>query len=281
MSEDKKISIITVSYNAASTIEQTIYSVVNQSYENIEFIIIDGGSADGTVEIIQKYADKIAYWVSEPDKGIYDAMNKGITAATGEYIYFLGSDDVLVDEQVMERVANQLDSEVDVLSATVWSVFDNALQMSFENNTEYSKEEDIVRRNIRSPHQGMFVKTSIMKQLKFDTKYKIGADYKLLLTLWYGDYKVKKIPDKIAFYSAGGISNQQAEKGRREYLQVLQDLGLADTEYSRAFATPGTKSKITSGVKCLLDKMGLLSVLRLKQGWVRHKCGWKDCRWCK
>ena len=217
MSEDKKISIITVSYNAASTIEQTIYSVVNQSYENIEFIIIDGGSADGTVEIIQKYADKIAYWVSEPDKGIYDAMNKGITAATGEYIYFLGSDDVLVDEQVMERVANQLDSDADVLSATVWSVFDNALQMSFENNTEYSKEEDIVRRNIRSPHQGMFVKTSIMKQLKFDTKYKIGADYKLLLTLWYGDYKVKKIPDKIAFYSAGGISNQQAEKGRQEY----------------------------------------------------------------
>lgn len=75
------ISVITVSYNAVSTIEDTILSVINQTYPNIEYIIIDGGSADGTVDIIEKYVDRISYWVSEPDKGIYDAMNKGLKVA--------------------------------------------------------------------------------------------------------------------------------------------------------------------------------------------------------
>ena len=87
------ITIITVAYNAVKDIENTILSVLNQTYPNIEYIIIDGGSTDGTLDIIKKYEDKISYWVSEPDKGIYDAMNKGIVKANGDYLFFLGADD--------------------------------------------------------------------------------------------------------------------------------------------------------------------------------------------
>ena len=89
--EKPLISVVTVAYNAVATIEQTILSVINQTYPNIEYIIIDGGSTDGTVNIIKKYMDHIAYWVSEPDKGIYDAMNKGGIRATGTFIQFLNA----------------------------------------------------------------------------------------------------------------------------------------------------------------------------------------------
>lgn len=88
-----KISVVTVCYNAVETLEETMLSVLHQTYPDIEYIIIDGGSTDGTVDIIKKYADRLAYWVSEPDKGIYDAMNKGIDIATGDYINFMNAGD--------------------------------------------------------------------------------------------------------------------------------------------------------------------------------------------
>ena len=86
-----RISVVTVCYNAVDCIEQTMLSVLDQTYHDIEYIIIDGGSTDGTVDIIKKYADRLAYWISEPDKGIYDAMNKGIAVATGDYINFMNA----------------------------------------------------------------------------------------------------------------------------------------------------------------------------------------------
>ena len=104
---DTLISIVTVSYNAVLTIEQTILSVINQTYPNVEYIIIDGGSTDGTVDIIKKYEDKIAYWVSEPDKGIYDAMNKGVVVATGEWINFMNAGDIFTDGDVIDKLFHQ------------------------------------------------------------------------------------------------------------------------------------------------------------------------------
>ena len=117
-----KITIVTVVYNRFTTIEQTISSVVNQTYPNLEYIVIDGGSTDGTVEVIKKYEKDIAYWVSEKDGGIYDAMNKGVRAATGDYIEFIGSDDCLCTYDIVGKVAEELDDETDILSCPIYGV---------------------------------------------------------------------------------------------------------------------------------------------------------------
>lgn len=99
-----KITVITVCYNAADTLEQTIESVINQTYQNIEYIIVDGGSTDETLSIIRKYEHKITKWISEPDKGIYDAMNKGIEMASGEWLNFMNAGDVFASKDVLEKI---------------------------------------------------------------------------------------------------------------------------------------------------------------------------------
>ncbi len=105
-----KVSIITAVYNGVKTIEACIKSVLNQTYQNIEYIVIDGGSTDGTLDVIRRYKDKIAKVVSEPDKGIYDALNKGIKIATGEVIGFLHADDVYANNKVIETVSHEMKS---------------------------------------------------------------------------------------------------------------------------------------------------------------------------
>lgn len=113
--EEVKISVITVCYNAVDTLEKTIQSVLEQTYHNIEYIIIDGGSTDGTVEIIHRYVDYLAYWVSEPDRGIYDAMNKGIERATGEWVNFMNAGDYFYNYDVISNVFKVL-QKADVMT---------------------------------------------------------------------------------------------------------------------------------------------------------------------
>ena len=157
MNNKIKISIITVSYDAAKTIEQTIYSVINQTYDNIEYIIIDGGSTDRTVDIIKKNENEIAYWVSESDKGIYDAMNKGIDVATGDYIYFLGADDWLVNKNIIYKIASRIMhyNDYDFYCGNV-ILYDSVSNLVKQSNFMFSVDE--IKKGNMYPHQGMFVK---------------------------------------------------------------------------------------------------------------------------
>lgn len=175
------VSIITVSYNAVSTIEATINSIINQTYINIEYIIIDGGSNDGTIDIIKKYANKISYWTSEPDKGIYDAMNKGIQIAKGEWINFMNCGDSFYNSSVINDIfTKEISSDV---------IYGNTLLLLKNGNYIVGpKELKIMKKQLPFYHQSSFVKRKLMNKYLFDIKYKICADYNFFHQIWENNY---------------------------------------------------------------------------------------------
>ncbi len=173
------ISVITVCYNAINGIEKTIQSVLCQTYPNIEYIVIDGGSTDGTFSIIRKYTDRISFIVSESDDGIYDAMNKGIKIATGDWICFLNAGDVYYDVQSIENVfANEISSEVDVVYG--YQVH------SYSYGKFVRKRLPLSFFKIGMPfgHESSFVRAELMKLYGFDTSFHIAADYNFFFKLY-------------------------------------------------------------------------------------------------
>jgi glycosyltransferase involved in cell wall biosynthesis len=196
-----KISIIIPTYNSAQILETCLRSVINQTYKNIELIVVDGKSTDSTLSILEKNKEYINAYISEPDKGIYDAMNKGIDMANGEWLYFMGSDDVLKDGTVIESVFDQVDSsKYDVIYGNVQFKHNgNAYDGEF---TSYK----LLYKNIC--HQSMFTtKRLLLNKGKFKTVYKFLADYEFNMN-WFNDRKVRRLYlDKIiAVYNENGIS---------------------------------------------------------------------------
>ncbi|MEK7634764.1 MAG: glycosyltransferase family 2 protein [Patescibacteria group bacterium] len=206
-----KISIITVSYNSVATIEDTIKSVLSQTYQNIEYIIIDGKSTDGTLEIINKYKDKIAKIISEPDKGLFDAINKGIRLATGEIIGILHSDDLYNNEKVISIVAKEMEEKK--LDAC-WS------DLVYVNRDDTSKivrvwksssyEEGKFRKGWMPPHPTFFAGKNIFEKYGvYNLNFKLAADYELMLR-FLEKYKIKSnyIPEILMKMRVGGVSNR-------------------------------------------------------------------------
>jgi glycosyltransferase involved in cell wall biosynthesis len=186
------ISIITVVYNGKEHLEQAILSVVDQAYDNVEYIIIDGGSTDGTLDIIKKYDDALDYWVSEPDNGVYDAMNKGIKLFQGDYVLFLGCDDRL--HNVLHDVARFLD-----MPAT--SYYGNVILSN--NKRAYGGRFYPLKLFIQNiPHQAILYSRYVFNEYKFDCKYITVADYALNLKIFSDvKYGLKYIPKIIADYN--------------------------------------------------------------------------------
>jgi glycosyltransferase involved in cell wall biosynthesis len=201
------VSIITVCLNSEKTIEQTIQSVINQTYPNIEYIIIDGKSTDGTLDIINKYKDKISILVSEKDKGIYNAMNKGLTQATGEVIYFLQSDDYLFNDSVIERVMDEFIKypETQIIYGDLVVAMKNRNYVaSYKRITNYYY---LYRRGISQQaifaNRAVFAKTGL-----FDERYNICADYDWFLKcLIKYNIKSKYIGEIITVFSGLGASS--------------------------------------------------------------------------
>lgn len=210
-----KISVVTVCYNAADTIERTMLSVLNQTYHDIEYIIIDGGSTDGTVDIIRKYADKIAYWVSEPDKGIYDAMNKGIKVATGEWINFMNAGDTFKSSSVTEFIFQNdfFDRTGVVFGDTVFKCKNKQKIVRFGDDPHH--------KIMPSCHQSIFCRRNLLVKKPFDLKYKIAADYNLFFQLRQMNVGFQYIQIVIAVYDAtDGISSRNEWSTQKEMLEI-------------------------------------------------------------
>jgi len=278
--EQLKISVVIVCYNSVKTIEQAICSVVGQSCSEMEFIVIDGKSTDGTVKIIEKYKDRITYGVSEADEGIYDAMNKGIMQASGDYIYFLGADDCLLDFNVMERVSRYLrqHKDVDVLCGRVWAIDDgfSGLQRILGRKLE---KEAVLSGEI-SPHQGMFVKTSLLKSSRFDLHYKIAADYAFFLRAFLMGKKFVFVDEIIAFYSLNGQSSYGMDCFD-EYRQILQENKIEE-KYIQAFIVNKIKyQRIKKIIKKCIGIVHMEKIIQRFRGYTKHTCRMPRCRWCK
>ncbi len=188
------ISIITVSYNAVHTVEQTIKSVIDQTYPNIEYIIIDGGSVDGTVDVIRKYSDKISYWISEPDAGIYDAMNKGIVRAKGKWINFMNCGDCFCDNSVLYNIASHCKDNIDVLYGNV------VLHSSVGKYKVLPESLEAFSWHMAFCHQSSFVRTSLIKAHLFNLEFKYVADYELFYSLYMEGKRFRYIDISVASY---------------------------------------------------------------------------------
>ncbi|MRX38746.1 glycosyltransferase [Flavobacterium sp. LC2016-23] len=175
-----KISIITVCYNSAATIEKTILSVAEQTNKNVEYIIVDGNSKDNTLEIIKKHENKVTKWISERDKGLYDAMNKGIEMATGDLIGILNSDDVFNNELVLEQIAAfHKNNEIDASVGNILQHKENGKILRLYSSKFWSPEK--LRIGFMPPHPSIFFKKDLFNKFgNYELGFKIGADYELI-----------------------------------------------------------------------------------------------------
>ncbi|WP_455673673.1 glycosyltransferase family 2 protein [Phocaeicola sp.] len=211
------ISVITVSYNAVSTIESTILSVINQTYPNIEYIIIDGGSTDGTVDIIKKYADRISYWVSERDDGIYAAMNKGVNIAKGEWVNFMNSGDSFYDNNIISNVfgVNDLDSKISIIYGKTYKKY------HYRNKIEIPPKLEFIKKRLPFCHQSCFIKTDLLRNHPYNTNYKLVADDEFFYSMYVQGEKFFFIDTTIANYEAYlGISSQKMKEALYENYRI-------------------------------------------------------------
>lgn len=213
-----KYSIITINYNNRDGLRKTIESVVSQSYKDFEYIVIDGGSTDGSREVIDKYAEHIDYWVSEPDKGIYNAMNKGIKMAHGDYLNFMNSGDYFFNENVLNDTLAYLNDDIvsgrsvnEDFSARPFHVSSNPSMIQFYKNTV--------------DHQASFISRNLFKDSLYDENYKIVSDWKFYIEkIIFQNCSFSLMPVTVAFFQNGGISEVQKGLNEVERKDILGKL---------------------------------------------------------
>ena len=245
-----RYSIITINFNNSSGLRNTIESVIHQTYKDYEFIIIDGGSTDDSVNVIKDHQQHINYWVSEKDKGIYNAMNKGIIVAHGEYLIFINSGDMLYDDKVLELSLPYLNTDI------VHGIAEN--QNSIVSPLCLIKIPN--KKEIFSPslhHQACFFRRELFNNSLYDENYKIVSDWKFYIEqILFHNCSFSHIPIKVALCEGGGISEVQNLLGINERIDVLMKIVkiLKEKNIYNTYEYVITNLMFTSKQRLLIDK---------------------------
>lgn len=213
MKEQPLVSIVTIVYNGEKHLEQAMQSVLQQTYPNIEYIVIDGGSKDGTISIIKKYEQQLASWISEKDKGISDAFNKGLQKATGKFIGMINADDWYEKNAVEEAVKNFDDADIVYGDLILWR--DDKIDFRQKGDHSFIEKEMTIN------HPTVFVRKTAYDQFGlFDRSFRCAMDYELLVRLWVNKCQFKYVPSIKANMRWQGLSDAQWKLGVKETLRI-------------------------------------------------------------
>lgn len=226
-----KITIITVCFNAEKTIAETIESVLSQDYPIYQYIIVDGKSTDGTIRIINRYTSKFQekgirfVYYSEEDEGIFDAMNKGIKYASGDWVYFLNSDDTLYSQDTIKKVFSSDYEDVDCVYGD--TVNKHGKQIYYRASLPI----DVVTYRNPYVHQALFCKRGILEKYSFDTNYKYSADFDQCVRMYVDGISFRHISIPIALFSLEGRSQKDFRIGVKEFERIRKNNGIAGRDW--------------------------------------------------
>lgn len=207
-----KISVITVCFNSLEMLKKTMQSVETQTYTNIEYIVIDGNSTDGTPEYLKNYNGKLTKYVSESDKGIYDAMNKGVNMSEGDYVIFLNAGDLFAENLTLEKIFDGKTYDSDVIYGDV-----------IKNGRVKPAEKPHNAHKMYFCHQSCFTKLECLKQFPFDTKYKMSADFNFFKILTLNNKIFKQLDLPVSIFDTTGVSNTKRSKGLKENINIVKE----------------------------------------------------------
>lgn len=274
-----RFSIVTVCYNSAATIRQALESVFGQAFTGYEYILVDGGSTDGTLSYIESVKERLAYFCSEADGGIYDAMNKAVRQARGEYVFFLGADDSLASPAVLQQVDALLAGEnCDILCGRVFAVDEGYSGLQRTAGGPLSRAD--VFSGAMPPHQAMFVRRACLGNQPFSPGYRFAADFAFFLRAVCENRKISYVPLIVSFYSTGGQSSAHAAACYREYMDILEKAGVEKNFRQRFYNEKLRFLSVRLGLKRLLKRAGMTKKIQQHRGYEQHSCCWKSCRWC-
>ena len=240
------VSVITVVLNGEKYLEQTIQSVVNQTYDNIEYIIIDGGSTDGTLDIIRKYEDKITYWVSEKDEGISDALNKGIKLSSGEIIGMIHSDDYYTGKDVICKIVNEFNKYQNIKA--IYGIIDFVDPKTNELELRWGKDcsPNAIRKRMYIPHPTLFCKKEVYENIGYfrkDLKYAMDYEWAIRLVKYTRPYFLN---ERIAVMRRGEINMRSIKKA---FLEASKSL------WGNGYYVDAIMMIIGSNIKDALEKV--------------------------